>query len=89
MSPAFHIILSKEAACDLEALHEYIGKDSPQNAAKVVGRILDGIESLENFPHRNVVETRSGRIKSPVRSLPVKPYVIYFRVLEPCLQVRD
>ncbi len=82
MPPSFHIILSPEAAGDLETLHEYIRKDSPQNAAKVVGRILDAIGTLETFPHRNIVESKSRKIKDPVRSLPVKPYIIYFRVLD-------
>jgi len=88
MPPSFHIILSPEAAGDLESLHEYISNDSPHNAAMVVGRILDAIATLEIFPHRNVVEWKSGKIKDPVRSLPVKPYIIYFRVLESQQAVR-
>lgn len=82
MPAAYHVILSPEAAADLQALYEYISKDSPDNAAKMVGRILDAIESLETFPHRNVVERQSKKIKQPVRSLLVKPYIIYFRVLD-------
>ena len=82
MPAPFHLILSPEAAADLEAIHQYISQDSPVNAAKLVGRILDAIETLDSFPHRNVVTRRSKRIKNPVRSLPIKPYVIYFRVLE-------
>ena len=38
----------------------------------MVGRILDAIESLETFPHCNVVERQSKKINQPVRSLPVK-----------------
>lgn len=88
MPPSFHIILSPEAAADLQSLHEYISKDSPQNAANVVGRILDAIATLETFPHRNIVESKSRKIKDPVRSLPVKPYIVYFRVLESQQAVR-
>jgi toxin ParE1/3/4 len=82
MPPVYRIILSPEAAADLQSLYDYISMDSPRNAATMVGRILDAIESLETFPHRNVVPRQSRKIKHPVRSLPVKPYVIYFRVLE-------
>ena len=82
MPASYHVILSPEAAADLQALYDYISKDSPDNAAKTVGRILDAIESLEIFPRRNVVEHQSRKIKRPVRSLPVKPYIIYFRVLD-------
>lgn len=82
MLPAYKIILSPEAATDLESLHEYISKDSPQNAAKMIGRILDAISSLETFPRRNIVENQSKKIRRPVRSLPVRPYIVYFRILE-------
>jgi plasmid stabilization system protein ParE len=84
----FRIILAPEAAADLRAIHEYISQDSPRNAAKLVGRLLDGINSLADFPHRSVVEHRSERIRNPVRSLPVKPYVVYFRVSDAQQTVR-
>jgi plasmid stabilization system protein ParE len=48
----------------------------------MVERVLDAIDSLEIFPRRTVVERQSPKLKYPVRSLPVKPYVIYFRVIE-------
>jgi len=82
MPPAFHLILSPEAAANLRELHEYISRNSPQNAARMVGRILDAIATLEEFPHRNVVEHRSEKLKHPVRSIAVRPYLVFFRVLE-------
>src|SRR5690349_16015930 len=82
MLPAYRIILLPEAAADLDAIHKFISQDSPDNAAKMVGRILAAIEKLEVFPNRTIVEHQSGRIKHPVRSLTVKPYIVYFRVLE-------
>ena len=88
MPPAYHLILSPGAAADLQAIHEYISKDSPDYAAKMVGRILDAIGTLELFPHRNLIERRSAKIKHPVRSLPVKPYIVYFRVLDQQQAVR-
>ena len=82
MPPAFRIILSPEAAADLQAIHEYISHDSPRNAARMVDRILEAVAKLEIIPHRNVIEHQSRKIRHPVRSLPVRPYVVYFRVLE-------
>jgi plasmid stabilization system protein ParE len=41
--------------------------------------ILAAIESLNPFPRRNVVRPQRPA-KWPVRSLPVPPYIIYFRV---------
>lgn len=82
MGPEFRIILSPEAAADLQLLHDFISRDSPQNAAKIVGRILDAIDGLRVFPHRNVLAHQSKKVAHYVRSLPVKPYIVYFRVLE-------
>jgi plasmid stabilization system protein ParE len=82
MPASYRVILSPEAAADLQALYDYIALDSPQNAATMVGRLLDAIESLETFPHRNVARHQSRRIKHRVRSLPVKPYLVDFRVLD-------
>ena len=48
----------------------------------MIEQILDAIDSLEIFPQRNVATRRSPKITDPVRSLPVKPYMIYFRVIE-------
>ena len=57
-------------------------RDSPQNASRMIGRILDAIDLLEIFPHRTVVERQASGLKYPVRTLPAKPDVIYFRVID-------
>jgi len=82
MSPNYRVRLTQQALDDLQGIYDAIAKDSPQNAAGMVGRILDSIDLLEVFPHRTVVERLSASLRYPVRSLPVKPYVIYFRVIE-------
>jgi plasmid stabilization system protein ParE len=80
MPAAFVAIISSEAAADISALHAYIAQDSPDNAKRMVNRILASIENLTTFPHRTVFQRRSRKIKYPVRTLTVRPYVIYFRV---------
>src|SRR6266536_5949495 len=82
MSRNFRVRLTTQALSDLEEIHASISRDSPQNAASMIERILDSIDLLELFPHRTVVERQTSTLKYPVRSLPVKPYVIYFRVIE-------
>ena len=79
---AYRIMFGPRAGEDLKAIYEYVAQDSPSKALAVVERILDEFESLIRFPHRSVVENQSPGSKHPVRSLPVWPYVIYFRVLE-------
>src|SRR5438552_17971081 len=88
MPPTFRIIMSPEAAGDLEAIHKYIARDSPENAAQLIERILDAIATLDIFPHRKIVEHRTPELQHPVRSVAVRPYVIYFRVLEAQQAVR-
>jgi addiction module RelE/StbE family toxin len=82
MERGFRVRLTAQALSDLEEIHTAISRDSPQNAASMIERILNAIDLLEVFPHRAVVERQASSLKYPVRSLPVKPYVIYFRVID-------
>lgn len=79
---AYRLIITPRAGRDLERIHEYISKASPQNADAMILRILDALELLKQFPHRTVVEHQSPKFRHPVRSLPVRPYLVYFRVLD-------
>ena len=49
------LIWSDEAVADLEATLAYIARSSPRYAAVVVGRLVDAVERLVEFPE-------SGRI---------------------------
>jgi addiction module RelE/StbE family toxin len=49
------IVWSDLAIDDLKSIHEYISKDSPRYADKMIERILKRVEQLENFP-------QSGRV---------------------------
>jgi plasmid stabilization system protein ParE len=48
----------------------------------MVTRILDALEPLKQFPHRTVVARQSAKLRHPVRSIAVRPYIVYFRVLD-------
>ncbi len=78
----YRVIITPRAGRDLEGVHRYIAQDSLDNAAAMVARILDALEPLKHFPHRTVVQRQRPGLRHPVRSLPVAPYVIYFRVLD-------
>jgi plasmid stabilization system protein ParE len=82
MHELYRIIISPEASADLESIHAYIAQDSPAGAARMVERILAAIDTLKSFPHRTLAEHVSARLRGPVRSLSVRPYVVYFRTLE-------
>jgi plasmid stabilization system protein ParE len=82
MPEAHRIILAKRVATDPEQIFEYLAARSPQHAPDVIDNILKSIERLAEFPHRTIVAGQPTDVKSPVRSLPVPPYVIFFRVVE-------
>jgi len=79
---AYRVIITPRAGSDLERIYDYIAKDSPGRAAQLITRILDSIEPLKQFPHRAVRDGHAAKLRYPVRSLPVRPYIIYFRVLD-------
>lgn len=78
----FRIILSPRAGAELEAIHAYIARESADRASDMVARLMEGIDSLKHFPHRTRVLPQRGRARYPVRSLPVGPYVVYFRAID-------
>ena len=82
MADEYQLIISPEAMADMEAIRAFIALDSTEHARRMIERILVSIELLKTVPHRYVLETRDKRLRFPVRSLPVRPYVVFFRVVE-------
>jgi addiction module RelE/StbE family toxin len=71
---------------DLESLHVYLAQDSEhaneEAAAKIVERILAGLEALERFPAMG----RKGRVAG-TRELIVSPFVVAYRVKKDAIEV--
>lgn len=72
------LFVRRKAAKDLQRIFEYISRDSPRNARRVINRIRDGIrDSLITFPEmgrRGLVEgTREWHI-------PDLPYIVIYKV---------
>lgn len=82
MPNTYRIRLTPEVLNDLDEIHSHIAKNSPQNAAAMIERLFDAFDSLEQFPHRMVVEHQTPKLQYPVRSLVVRPFIVYFRVIE-------
>ncbi len=82
MLETYRIIILPEAAANIESIHEYIKEDSPQNAVTVSRRLLEAIASLDQFPHRYKVHTSSKNPDRVVHSMPVPPFIVYYRVIE-------
>ena len=71
------IVWSRRAISNLVALRDYIARDSPNNAATVAERILNGVDLLATQPQMG----RPGRIVG-TRELVIAgmPYIIPYRV---------
>jgi plasmid stabilization system protein ParE len=69
-------------------IQDYIARDSRKNAEQMIARILGATESLKEFPHRTIAPRQNWRLKHPARTLAVKPYIVYFRVIDEWRVVR-
>ena len=75
-----HVRWTSQATDDLDAIHDFIARDSPQYALMVVGSILDAVDTLEQFPllGRTIPERQRGDLRELIRP----PYRIVYRVGE-------
>jgi plasmid stabilization system protein ParE len=80
MSATHRVILTASALADLEAIAGHIRRDSPQSAASMAERILDAIDSLVSMPTRFRRAGKSRKRGTPIHSLVVRPYIVYYRV---------
>ncbi|HKI04958.1 MAG TPA: type II toxin-antitoxin system RelE/ParE family toxin [Thermoanaerobaculia bacterium] len=74
------------AIADLEAIRDYIARDSEYYGAQFVGRIIDAVEKLPRFPEmgRRVPEARS---EIDVRELIFQNYRIIYRLKADKIQI--
>ena len=82
MSETYRIRITPRALADLEGIFDYITRDSPQNARKMIRTLLDAIDGLSILPGRFNVP-RSGSVRGrQIRSMPVRPYLVRYRIDE-------
>ena len=82
MPDTYRIRITPRALADLEAIFNTIRQHSPQNAATMIARLLDAIDALNILPHRFDVP-RVGSVRGrQVRSMPVRPYLVRYRIDE-------
>jgi len=81
-APEFEVLLTEGAQRDLESICEHIAEfDSPANAAYVLERLLETLQSLSIFPQRGSYpkELLELGIKE-YRQAAFKPYRVIYRV---------
>lgn len=82
MADLYGVRITPTALKDLEAIFAYVEAQSPQNARLVIRRLLDAIDGLERMPGRFNVP-RTGYVRGrQVRSMPVPPYLVRYRIDE-------
>src|SRR4051794_37532662 len=79
MPAQYRIILKPSAAKAISEICTFIEKDSPQNASSVASEILAAIDSLDILPHRHKRHQNRRDPALTVRSLPVPPFIVYYR----------
>lgn len=72
----------RKALHNLEVIHEYIARDNPEAALKLVIKIRSAVKQLETFPEMG----RVGRVKE-TREIVVNPYFIVYRVSGNCIDI--
>jgi plasmid stabilization system protein ParE len=82
MPETYRVRITPRALADLESIFRSITTDSPQNAATMIGKILDDIDGLEIFPHRYGVPRLGAVSGREIRSMPVRPYLVRYRIDE-------
>jgi toxin ParE1/3/4 len=65
------------ALADLAAISAFIAEDSPNRARTLIERIIERCQVLKTFTTRGRPRPEFG---ADVRALPVRPFVIFYRI---------
>ena len=73
-----------DALRDLEEIRDYIAKDSPVAAARVIGFLRRTCAFLADNPYAGRARPE---LRSDLRSFPARRYVIFYRLLGDTLEI--
>jgi plasmid stabilization system protein ParE len=82
MPDRYRIRTMPRASNDIVAICSYIESVSPDNARRVAQRLINAIDSLEILPHRYKVHEHRKDPAKTVHSMPVPPFIVYYRVVD-------
>jgi plasmid stabilization system protein ParE len=81
---AYEVIIGRVAERDLLAIAQYVARDNPAAANKLIGKLILEAKSLVNFPNRGGhYKDRPG-----ARFTVVGNYLVVYRVVESSKEVR-
>ncbi len=76
----YAVIVLPRAFADLNGILTYIAQDSPQNAVSTINRLQHAMGSLRHLPHRFKVHESRKNPSLTVRSMPIGPFLVFYRV---------
>jgi toxin ParE1/3/4 len=79
------ILWSPQSLRDLEAIREYIAKDSEHYAGLTIARIFSAVEQLIQFPHSGHIVPE--RDEPEIREVIVGRFRVVYRVQEALIEV--
>lgn len=86
---AFEVLLTEDAARDLEEIYDYIAEhDAPAKADHVLNRLEKVVGSLANFPKRGSFPHELAALGiREYREAYFKPYRVIYRIVAPTVYV--
>jgi plasmid stabilization system protein ParE len=78
--PTYRVLIGPGPTSEVLAICNHIAKSSPQGAAAILGRLMDAAASLGELPSRYKIHESRKDPALVVRSMPVPPYIVYYRV---------
>ncbi|MDJ0765872.1 MAG: type II toxin-antitoxin system RelE/ParE family toxin [Myxococcota bacterium] len=69
---------------DLEEIHDYIAMDSPNAADDFIALLIDKFKLLSSQPEMG---RQRPELQEGIRSLPVKTYNIYYRIIGDSVEI--
>jgi addiction module RelE/StbE family toxin len=77
----------RKAQSDLEGISDYVRRDRPEAADRLIRRLVDNIESLETLPNRGTVPHDPRLSILRLRVLVVGDYLVFYKVLRSQVRV--
>ena len=87
MPAQYQVVFTRRARADLDAIYDYIAKDSPQNAGIFVAKLVQAILNLQQLPKRYPIVKSRRWSRRIVRRAPIWPYLAYYKVDDKQLRV--
>src|SRR6476620_5866062 len=88
MPAQFSVLISPKAFADLEEILEFVARDSPANAVRLIDYLLEQVQSLEQFPGRYALLKSTAVGRTPLRLMPAPPFRILYQLDSPNQVVR-